>query len=101
MSINLSLSVILLVKGRDDHTKRWLDYMHAIRFPYKIIIADGEDDASAKALANDAQKNSNLDIQFYQFNTHSGYSPYYDMMSKAVSFAETDYVMLCDNDDFI
>jgi glycosyltransferase domain-containing protein len=75
--------------------------MNAINFPYEIIIADGEDDGAVQLLIEESKKKSNLDIKFYQFNTHGGYAPYYSMIAKAVSLANSKYVMLCDNDDFI
>lgn len=95
------LTVILLVKGREDFTERWLNYMSQIKFPYKIIIADGEDDGMIKNLLEKNDQRWSLDIKFYQFNTHGGYSPYFKMMKSAIAAAETKYVMLCDNDDFI
>ena len=95
------LTIILLVKGRTEFTKRWLDYMNAIHFPYAIIIADGEDDGAVESLVQNNITNHDLDIKFYQFNTHGGYAPYYSMIAEAISLAKTKYVMLCDNDDFI
>jgi len=96
-----SLTIILLVKGRLEFTKRWLDYMNAINFPYEIIIADGEDDGAVESLVQNNKTSTDLNIKFYQFNTHGGYAPYYSMMAAAISLAKSKYVMLCDNDDFI
>lgn len=95
------LTIILLVKGRTEFTKRWLDYMNAIHFPYEIIIADGEDDGAVESLVQNNITNHDLNMKFYQFNTHGGYTPYYSMIAKAISLAKSKYVMLCDNDDFI
>ena len=96
-----SLTIILLVKGRLEFTKRWLDYMNAIHFPFEIIIADGEDDGAVQSLVENNQTNTDLNIKFYQFNTNGGYSPYYSMIAKTISLAQSKYVMLCDNDDFL
>lgn len=96
-----SFSVILLVKGRIDFTKRWLNYMSEISFPYKIIIADGEDDNLVNQLIISQKFSKNLDIEFLQFNTHDGYESYFHMLKTSISSASTEYVMLCDNDDFI
>ena len=37
-------TLLLLIKGRHEFTKRWLLYMRKIKFPFKIVIADGEND---------------------------------------------------------
>lgn len=97
----LPLTVILLVKGREDFTERWLRYMSQIQFPHKVIIADGEDDGAVKNLLHQNNQGWPLDVKFYQFNTHGGFSQYFKMMQSAIAAAETKYVMLCDNDDFI
>lgn len=101
MNPKTTLTIILLVKGRIEFTKRWLDYMNAIHFPYEIIIVDGEDDGAVESLVQNNKISSDLNVNFYQFNTHGGYTPYYSMMAEAISLANSKYVMLCDNDDFI
>ena len=57
------LTVILLVKGREDFTERWLKYMSQIEFPYKIIIADGEDDGVIKNLLETNDQIQNMMIK--------------------------------------
>ena len=73
------LTEILIVKGREDFTERWLRYMSQIQFPHKVIIADGEDDGAVKNLLHQNNQGWPLDVKFYQFNTHGGFSQYFKM----------------------
>ena len=36
------LTLILLVRGREKFTVRWLDYMSEINYPDPILIGDGD-----------------------------------------------------------
>jgi glycosyltransferase domain-containing protein len=101
MSNLAPFTLLLLVKGRHEFTERWLKYMDSIKFEFPIIIADGENDGVTEDLIKKANTSKNLAIEFYQYNTHGGYNEYYSMKYEALNKVKTDYVMLCDNDDFI
>ena len=34
-------TLILLVNGRENFTKRWLEYMSLVNFKHKIVIGNG------------------------------------------------------------
>ena len=36
------LTIVLLIKGRENFTKRWLDYMSKINYQENILIGDGD-----------------------------------------------------------
>lgn len=88
------------LKGRFHFTKRWLDYMHSINFPFKILIADGDASQEVKELVNLDIYNT-LEIEYFQFEQKKNYADYYLMMHEGMKKIKTRYVMICDNDDFI
>tara|TARA_B100000787_G_scaffold170301_1_gene165955 strand:- start:3168 stop:4256 length:1089 start_codon:yes stop_codon:yes gene_type:complete len=101
MNLTKSFTLILLIKGRHEFTRRWLSYMKKINFGHPIIIADGQDDEETEKIIKEINNDQNLSIQYFRYNTHSGYHDYYKMESDVLDKVKTDLVMLCDNDDFI
>ncbi len=94
-------TLILLVKGRDDFTKRWLNYFDEIDFKFPIIISDGANDGYVKNLIHNHTFKNNIKITFKQFDTNDGFEKYYQMKRDTLNSVETKYSMICDNDDFI
>ena len=45
-----NLTLILLIKGREKFTKRWLDYMATINYPDCILIGDGDIKSNVKKI---------------------------------------------------
>ena len=101
MSNKKSFTLLLLIKGRHEFTRRWLKYMKTINFNYPIIIADGQDDSETEKMIDEINLENKLSIEYYRYNTHSGYLDYYKMKKDALNKVKTNLVMLCDNDDFI
>ena len=95
-----SLTILLTLKGRPSFTRRWLDYMAMIKFKHKIIIADGNADGIAKKIIND-EKYSELNFEFFEMLQTTKYIDYYKMVLQGIDKAQSKYLMLCDNDDFI
>ena len=98
---NLSLTLILLVKGRNNFTERWLKYIDEINFKFPIIISDGANDGFVENLLNSYQFKNKINIQFKQFDTNSGFKKYYEMKRDTLKEVKTKYSMICDNDDFV
>jgi len=94
------LTILLTIKGRPTYTKRWLDYMSLIQFEHNIIIADGDADGYIKELIEN-KSYSELNINFFEYRQTVNYIDYYKMIVAAIERAQSDYVMLCDNDDFL
>ena len=66
------LTILLTLKGRKKFTKRWLDWMSIEKCPYKILLADGDEDKSfTKDLISDSRYHD-LDFEYleYQFRKH-------------------------------
>ena len=101
MKLAQTFTLVLLIKGRHEFTRRWLTYMKSINFEYPIIIADGQDDDETKKMIIEINKEEALSIQYFRYNTHSGYHDYYKMELDVLNKVSTDLVMLCDNDDFV
>ena len=94
------ITIILSVKGRQEFSKRWLEYMHLINCEYPIIIADGDADNYLKELINDSRYEK-LNISFFEHDQKIKFIDYYKMMKEAASRVDTPFMMLVDNDDFI
>jgi glycosyltransferase domain-containing protein len=94
-------TLVLLVKGRDKFTERWIKYIDKINFKYPIIISDGANDDFVKNLTTNYPFKNKINIDFKQFNTNDGFKSYYEMKRDTLKEVKTKYVMICDNDDFI
>ena len=94
-------TLLLLIKGRHDFTNRWVSYMRKIKFPFPILIADGQDDDYTENLLKIINADNLLSITYLRFNTHGGYLDYYKMIGSALKEVNTKFVMWCDNDDFV
>ncbi len=94
-------TVLLMLKDRFPFTERWLNYMAAIKFPYKIFIADGSADDQAKDyLEANKAKFRDLDIAYVRYPYDESYSVYYKKIADALGKIRTKYVSVSDNDDF-
>ena len=95
-----NLTLILLVKGRDQFTKRWLNYMSSLNYKYKIVIGDGNKKSNIKKILK-SKKYQNLNIKYVSYN-NTNYKDYYYMMYDIVKkHINTKYIRFCDNDDFV
>lgn len=94
-------TLVLLVKGRDNFSVRWLKYMDKINFKHPIIISDGANDGFLDNLIKNHPYKNKLNITFKQFDTNAGFKSYYEMKRDTLKEIQTKYVMICDNDDFI
>ena len=95
-----NLTVVLTLKGREQYTYRWMQYMDAISFPYKIIIADG---GSSRTLQNHLQDNNsykNIDYEYIRYPIDETIDVYYDKLIDVVSKVKSKYLLMADNDDF-
>ena len=94
------LTIVLLIKGRENFTKRWLDYMSKINYQENILIGDGDPKTKIKKLIKN-KSYSKLKIKYLNYN-NKNYNDYYFMMYDLVNrYVKTEYVRFCDNDDFI
>src|SRR5438132_8502638 len=97
--IDRDLTVLLPLKGRPEFTLRWMKYADSVRFPFRVLIADGgEDDTGRKVLSNKANF-PNVDYEYLRHPYDQTYAEYYSKVVDALSRIETPFVALADNDD--
>ena len=93
------LTVVLTLRGRHLYTLRWLWYANKIKFPYHIIIADGEVNPTIERLLSDSSTFSNLSYEYCRYIDIT-FSDFYKKCTDVVRKVKTKYVVLSDNDDF-
>ena len=94
------LTIILLLKGRDDFTLRWFEYADATSLPCKIIVADGEHDHGMESLLRKKGFFTRLDCKYIQYPFDETIDIYFRKIADALAQVETPYVLLGSNDDF-
>jgi len=94
------LTIMMLVKGRDLHTLRWMWHANKAGLAYPVIIGDGGDNPISRRVLADRSLFPNLDYQYLQYNDAS-YEDYFRKAADVCRRVETKYVFRCDNDDFI
>jgi len=95
------LTILLMLKDRIAFTKRWLDYMAYVKFPFKIYIADGSIDDQAKDyLETNKKRFECLDINYVRYPYDANFSVYYKKIADALDKIKTKYTAVSDNDDF-
>lgn len=93
------LTCILTLKGREDFSRRFFDHIKEINFPYKLLIGDGDPSSSVKTILSDARID-HINYSYLSFNDQCA-QDYFYKIEKLIEQADTPYVMLCDNDDFL
>jgi glycosyltransferase domain-containing protein len=96
------LTIVMPLRGRPLFTLRFLWHANAARLPYKFILADGEvrPDLS-RLLGNARELFPNIDVEYICYPDDTDFAHYFAKMTDAIACAQTTYVMLADNDDFL
>ena len=97
--LNNKLTIILTIKGRQEYTFRWIEYVRKRKFPFTILIADGgSDDFIQKYI--DKNEFKGLRLKYVRFGDDIDFSAYYNKNRKSLDLVETPYCIFADNDDF-
>ena len=96
----MKLTITLTLKGRDEFTYRWMDYMNEMRCPYKILIADGGDNLGIEEHLRNVNNYPNLDYEYIRYPFDATLDDYYNKLENLNSRISTDYTLQADNDDF-
>jgi glycosyltransferase domain-containing protein len=96
----MSLTIVLTLKGRDDFTFRWMKYMNAVECPYRILIADGGENSDLESHLMNYENYPNLNYAYLRYPHDSTLADFYNKFVDVLSKVETSYVLLADNDDF-
>ena len=95
------LTILLTLKGRKNFTKRWLDWMSIEKCPYKILLADGDEDKSfTKDLISDYRYHD-LDFEYLEYPFDKDISTFMHKVSDLSNKVSSRYVVMADNDDFL
>lgn len=103
MNHDKDLTLLLTLWGRPAYTRRWLRYAEKIRFPFKILLADGSPEADARLIAADVQESGHfphLDIKYVRYPEDKDLPDYFNKLDDSFSRITTPFSSLGDNDDF-
>lgn len=101
MDAEAQLTILLTLKDRGDFTRRWMAYAERVRFPFKVLIADGGSDASVAAFLAERERFPNVDYEYLRYPEDTNYRQYYAKIDDALGRVSTPYVAMADNDDFL
>jgi|694.fasta_scaffold13281_4 glycosyltransferase domain-containing protein len=96
---NYNVTVLLTIYNRLDFTKKWLDFAEMQKLPFKILISDGGNVNNVVEILN--LKNRNLDIIYKKYKFYTNYKNFFEKFFFAINQVKTDYVILCEDDDYI
>lgn len=97
-NVNELLTLILPLKGRAAFTFRIMEYLDRSRCPFKLIIADGDDNETVSNALSNAGNFPNVDYRYIKYPFDESYSHFYRKMLSAASEVLTPYVYMIDND---
>lgn len=95
------LTVVLTLKGREAYTIRWLQWMAAQRFPYRILLADGGSDAALERRVRDEVERGSLRAEYHRYPFDTDIPTFVRKVADAMSRVTTPFVTIADNDDFL
>jgi glycosyltransferase domain-containing protein len=100
MSDNKDLTILLTLWDRVPYTFRWMEYANSIKFPFKVLIADGGADESVPQILADQANFPNVDYKYIRYPYDQTLAHYHAKVVDALNHVETPFVVMADNDDF-
>jgi glycosyltransferase domain-containing protein len=94
-----NLTILVLLKGREEFTERFVEFFINSKLKYKLFFADGDKKRISKKILNKLKK-SNVDFQYHKFEHDINYKRFINKIYQSLKLIKTKYVMLFDNDDF-
>lgn len=96
------LTIVLPLKGRSPWTFRFLAHAEKLRFPYRLLVADGEvDEVVAEQLSAHRKLFPHVNMEYVQYPDDQSLKHFFRKMADACNRIRTPYAMLADNDDFL
>ena len=95
-----SLTILLLIKDRPQFTFRWMEYSNSIRFPFKILVADGGKEELVPARLSQVQNYSELNYTYIKYPYDQTRQIFTSKIIDALSRIETPFVSIANDDDF-
>jgi glycosyltransferase domain-containing protein len=100
LTVSNDLTIILLLKGRDDFTLRWFDYAKTLKLQHHVIIADGGADNRLEDQLKAKGYESYVSYEYIRYPYDDNYKLFYAKVLNALGKVQTPYVVLASNDDF-
>ena len=100
MRADNELTILLTLKDRPLFTFRWMAYANSIRFPFKVLIADGGKDETVPKVLSDKTNFPNVNYEYIRYPYDVTYAEYYSKVVDALSHVKTPFAVMADNDDF-
>ena len=94
------LTIILALKDRVPFALRWMRFANKERFSFKIILADGGADNTAREIFANKSNFPNLIYEYIRYPADINYTTYYKKISDAIALVDTPYLLMADDDDF-
>ena len=95
------LTIVLTLKDRAAFTHRWMAYADAMRFPFKVLVADGGGDESVPRMLAGKERFPHVEYEYVRYPYDRAYADYYAKVLDALNRVPTPYVALADNDDLL
>lgn len=90
------LTFVLTLKGRANYSESWIK--NNLRPGYRFYVADGSSDDLNKQIF---EKNIHKNLVYKFYGEDRTVKDYLNKIVASILAVKTEYVMLCDNDDFI
>lgn len=94
------LTVLLVIRDREEFTFRWLKYAYDFKLPFYLLIADGGSNDAVDKYIRDNNLKERLKIDYIKTEYDGTRSIYYRKIGNALKLVNTPYVIFADNDDF-
>lgn len=94
------LTILLLLKDRDDFTIRWLEYARKIKIPYKIILSNGGLESDLNEKLHEKEFHLELDLEYIRYPYDANHAIFFSKVYDSLKKVKTPFVLLASNDDF-
>ena len=94
------LTIVLTLKGREEFSFRWMEYMNEKKCPYEIVIADGGCDSYLELKLRNTSNYPNITYKYIRYPYDADFDIFIKKLENVISIIKTDYILLADNDDF-
>jgi len=93
-----NLTILLILCGRQQYTKRFFHYMDMVQCPWKIIVADGGQEEISWLTQLDTLPN--LEYEYHYFGPDKTLTEFHHKIATIVDYIGTPLTLCVDNDDF-
>lgn len=95
------LTIVLLVKGRNEFTFRWFDYAIENKLPFHTIVADGGLENNVKSSFESSDLGCDISYEYLKYPEDCNPHVFYGKVANVLGRVQSPYVLLASNDDFI